>query len=209
MCYCGFVKKIGVLSKKGGVGKTLLAMGLAQVLSEKGRTAVYDLDPEGSATAWAMNAEKEGLTLPYEVITPVNAIELGAVDYLIYDTPPNDSKSLGETAKVCDVLVIPLKPGALEMDRLESTLKVLRSVKLKSEAQLGLFLNMMRADGVSRAMQEAIETLGFPVIGSAQTSVVYQRAFGGIIPELPENRKGKEYEALAPFRAALKEVDLL
>lgn len=203
------MKRIGVLSKKGGVGKTLLAMGLAQVLSQHGPTAVYDLDPEGSAAAWAVNAENDEIELPYTVVTPVNAIGLPPVEFLIYDTPPNDSKSLAETAKVCDILIIPLKPGALELDRLQSTLKVLSGVKLKRGSTMGLFLNMMRTDGVSRAMQEAIEGMGLPVIGQCPTSVIYQRAFGALIPELPESRIGKDFDPLAPFEAALKELELI
>jgi len=47
------MKVIGLLSRKGGVGKTTLAVHLA-VLAQQGgqRTLLIDLDPQGSAAAW-------------------------------------------------------------------------------------------------------------------------------------------------------------
>ena len=45
---------ISVISRKGGVGKTVTALYTAALLKEMGRdVAVLDKDPEGSAGAWA------------------------------------------------------------------------------------------------------------------------------------------------------------
>ena len=44
---------IGVLSQKGGVGKTTVALNLAAAIATSGsRVLVVDADPQGSALAW-------------------------------------------------------------------------------------------------------------------------------------------------------------
>jgi chromosome partitioning protein len=50
----GFTMKIvSIISQKGGVGKTTLATALAVAAEADGKnTAVFDLDPQASATFW-------------------------------------------------------------------------------------------------------------------------------------------------------------
>lgn len=190
------MKRISLLSRKGGVGKTLCSMAIAQVLSSKGSTALLDLDPEGSAKAWAGNAESKGVALPYPVFNAVEAAGMQPVQYLVIDTPPNDPKILGTTAKGSDIILIPLQPGAQEADRLESTMDILRQGNFKPGAKFGILLNMLEHDNLSGAMPEVLEKLGYPLVGTIRKSVEYRRAFGGLIP----------YVLLEPFRQALKEV---
>lgn len=190
--------RISLLSRKGGVGKTLCSMGLAQVLSERHRVAVLDLDPEGSARAWANDAASQGSPLPYQVYGPVEAAMRLDADYLIVDTPPNDPKTLAATAKVSDVILVPIQPGKGEIDRLEPTMDVLRDGHFKEGARLGLLLNYVEHDNLSNAMPQALEQLGYPMVASIKKSVEYRRSFGALIPPA----------LLAPFRQALSEVGI-
>ena len=190
--------RISLLSRKGGVGKTLCSMGLAQVLSEQGRVTVLDLDPEGSARAWANEAAAQGITLPFQVLGPVEAATQSPVDFLIIDTPPNDAKTLAATAKASDIILIPMQPGKSEVDRLEPTMDTLRDGHFKEGARYGILLNYVEHDNLSSAMPVVLEQLGYPLVATIRKSVEYRRAFGQLIPEA----------LLAPFRAALKEVGL-
>ena len=53
---------IGVLSQKGGVGKTTVALNLAAAIATSGsRVLVVDADPQGSALAWSSAREAEPL----------------------------------------------------------------------------------------------------------------------------------------------------
>ena len=48
------MKTIAILSNKGGAGKTTLAIHLAVAAAQsKKSVAVFDLDPQGSATTWS------------------------------------------------------------------------------------------------------------------------------------------------------------
>lgn len=187
-----------MLSRKGGVGKTLCSMGLAQVLSERHRVAVLDLDPEGSARAWANDASAQGSPLPFQVYGPVEAAMRLDAEYLIVDTPPNDPKTLAATAKVSDVILVPIQPGKGEIDRLEPTMDVLRGGHFKEGARLGLLLNYVEHDNLSAAMPQALEQLGYPLVAAIKKSVEYRRAFGSVIPS----------PLLTPFRRALSEVGI-
>ena len=54
------MKVIGVLSRKGGVGKTTLAIHLAVLAQRAGlRTLLVDLDPQRSAASWWRAREAE------------------------------------------------------------------------------------------------------------------------------------------------------
>ncbi|WP_056296923.1 ParA family protein [Deinococcus sp. Leaf326] len=194
------MKIISVLSRKGGVGKTLLSMGIAQVLGEAGHSvALLDRDPEGSATGWAYGAQQAGIELPFRVIGPMQAATVGDLDFMVVDTPPNDTRILQDTAKQSQVLLVPLLPGAGEVDRLQETVAALGEVTLPEGVALGFVLNRLEHDGVSGAMPAALEELGYPVVAHVRKAVGYQRAFGGLIPS----------DLTAPFREALTELEVL
>lgn len=194
------MKIISVLSRKGGVGKTLLSIGLAQVLGELGhRVALLDRDPEGSAMGWQHGAQANDTALPYRVIGPIEAAHLTPVDFLVVDTPPNDTRTLQDTARQSHVLLVPLLPGAGEMDRLQETVQALSKAELQDDVRLGFVLNRIEHDNVSSAMRPALEELGYPVVAQVRKAVDYQRAFGGLIPP----------HLTEPFRDALKELEVI
>ena len=54
MLDCLAMFTVALISRKGGAGKTTLACGLAVASEQEGLvTALVDLDPQGSASAWA------------------------------------------------------------------------------------------------------------------------------------------------------------
>ncbi|OLV20025.1 hypothetical protein BOO71_0001033 [Deinococcus marmoris] len=170
-------------------------MGVAQVLGEMGyRVALLDRDPEGSAMGWQHGAQANGTVLPYQVIGPMEATRLAETDFLVVDTPPNDTRTLQDTARQSHVLLVPLLPGAGEMDRLQETVQALSQVDLQEGVQLGFVLNRLEHDNVSGAMKPALEELGYPVVAQIRKAVDYQRAFGNLIPA----------HLTAPFKAALE-----
>jgi chromosome partitioning protein len=53
---------IGVLNKKGGVGKTTIAINLGAVIAKaRNRVLLVDADPQGSAPTWSAAREADSI----------------------------------------------------------------------------------------------------------------------------------------------------
>lgn len=117
---------IGIINAKGGVGKTVTSTYLAHALTNAGHTVeLWDADPQGSATDWALTAEENGDGFPFEV-SPVNVPQLRrrrtTADITLIDSPPLNEAILNAIAQRSDVLIIPAAPAGLDITRVFSTL---------------------------------------------------------------------------------------
>lgn len=76
---------LSVVSPKGGVGKTMLALQLAASFARDGhRVCLMDHDPQGSSLVFGKLADRAGIELPF---VPTNA-RVGGFDVYIHDHPP-------------------------------------------------------------------------------------------------------------------------
>ena len=107
---------IGMISQKGGVGKSTLARMMAREVLAGGMTAkIADLDTQQqTCTHWAGRRAENGLTPEVQVqsfASVRSAMEDAArFDVLILDGKPNASEQTLEIAKVADLCVIPTGP---------------------------------------------------------------------------------------------------
>lgn len=155
------MKVLVVCNKKGGAGKTTLAVGLASCLP--GRVGLIDLDENGSALRWM-----EGLDL-FDVAT-ANADNITTVvptlsdeyDWLVLDTPPNDAKAISSAASISDLVLIPLAPSPLEADQLPDTLSLLP----EDRPYLVVPSRVRLSTSAGKAMREMCESAGHPVTTS-------------------------------------------
>ena len=86
------MKVIGLLSRKGGVGKTTIALHLAVLAQEAGRrTLLVDLDPQRSAAGWWRAREAETPLLletdPASLRAMLEAAREDNIDLVVIDTP--------------------------------------------------------------------------------------------------------------------------
>ena len=121
---------VSIASQKGGVGKTTVAMLLADWLHNEGKSVkVLDLDPQASAQKWQSRSLAEFPPYPVPVyankgLNPfqfANWIKgLPSTDYVIIDTPPNlMSIDLQAALYVADRVVVPFVPSVTSVDALE------------------------------------------------------------------------------------------
>lgn len=179
---------ISVLSRKGGVGKTVTAMYTAAVLKVQGKdVAVLDKDPEGSAGAWARSAGD----LPFPVYPEGKQAQALKHAWVVIDTPPNDPRALGDAARIASRVIVVAKCNALEADRLIPTLDALAASGFVGK--WGILLTQARG-GLGREMKLALEDEDLPVLGIIPHLVRFERAFG----TLPDD--------LSDYESALKEV---
>ncbi|AWT34522.1 hypothetical protein DM785_02390 [Deinococcus actinosclerus] len=163
-------RRIVVGSAKGGVGKTTIAAHLARSL----KATLVDLDPEGSTKAM----RDHGLNIVYAA-PPVSETEC-----LVLDVPANTSSSaarLNTAARHATHLIIPMRPGDLELDRLENTLSSIHG-HVSESVRVGVLLNFAGRDALTRDTLDALNWLQgesrvpFSVIGSLPDRKAFTRA---------------------------------
>jgi len=128
---------IAVLSSKGGVGKTSLAVLLAQAWRDDSVSKdtpvpvlLADLDPQGSATAWAQMSGgwRDNITvisIPRKFA--VNKLAGAHGSNVILDCPPRLDDQCLAAALAADVVAIPVKPGQFDLLAVSTTLQLLDS----------------------------------------------------------------------------------
>lgn len=120
------MKTIAVVSQKGGSGKSTISVHLAVAAQLDGlRVAVVDLDPQATARKWG---DKREAPEP-EVIGDhaerlpqlVEAASANGADLLIIDTAPNADRASLAAARAADLVLIPCRPAAFDLDAIEAT----------------------------------------------------------------------------------------
>lgn len=130
------MKTIAIISRKGGAGKTTIALHLAVEAEAQGkRIAVFNLDPQASATLWS---DHRGTQNPY--IIPAQAPRLVSMleqakkqkaELVILDTAPHDDGAASAAANHADFIIIPCRPSSLDLDAIATSIR-LASVKAKA-----------------------------------------------------------------------------
>ena len=151
------MQAISVLSRKGGAGKTTLAVHLAVAAHRAGlRAAVIDLDPQGTARKWGERRDGDPEVAgdhAEQLAAMKGAVAANGADLLIVDTAPNADRASLLAAKAADFILIPCRPAKFDLEAIEATLDLV-SVAKKPAA---IVINAAKAR--SPIVSEAIDGL--------------------------------------------------
>lgn len=125
------MKTLAILSRKGGTGKTTLAVNLSVAAGRAGHsTVLVDLDPQASAAKWNDNREGDA---PVVVASPASRLpevlkkaEAAGARLAILDTAPHTETAALDAASVAEMALIPCKPALIDLQAITSTINVIR-----------------------------------------------------------------------------------
>lgn len=197
------MKTLAVLSRKGGAGKTTIAVHLAVAAEAYGiATAIFDLDPQASAALWS---DHRGEPIP--AVVPAQAPRLPALllqaksndaDLVILDTAPNADTIASEAATHADVILIPCRPSGFDLDAIGATVRLAQAAGKPAY----VVINAAPVQGVETA--EATAALTAAGLEVCPVVLHYRKAYAS---RIHEGRTAQETDptgkAAAEIRALL------
>ena len=193
---------IAVVSQKGGAGKTTLAIHLAAQGQAEGRRALLlDLDPQGTAIKWARRRGDRmpdvSAEHPANLVRAIEAARQEGYDLVVIDTAPAADATPMKAAKVADLVVVPCRPAAFDLEAIETTLDLCRLAKARAVVVLNAAPT--RSKVVSEAAAE-VERLGgtvCPLIVRHRVALQHCMVLGAVAGEYePEGAAAEEVAAL-------------
>ena len=166
---------VAVISEKGGVGKTTIALSLGVSASRKGNpVAVFDVDPQSTAGQWS---DRRSAEMP--VVISTQAARLGAaiqraqvqgVGFVVIDTPARSGTESVEAARHANLVLIPVEAHIFSLD---TVAKAATMLKLAGNVRAIFVINKAPVQGNDAALAvDYITAQGFEVC----PVILHQRA---------------------------------
>ncbi len=174
------MRRILVVNRKGGVGKTTLVTNLAAAYAQGGkRTVLIDADPQGSSLRWCAR-RPEGVPGVLGIDgTRRNALTQVPEDTerLLIDTPAGATAAqLEPWLDAAAVALLPLLPSPIDLDASAAFLEELAQQPRIKRGKLAVGLVGNRLKPWTHASQQALEALrgfAFPLVGELRDSQAY------------------------------------
>lgn len=177
---------LGVLSQKGGVGKTTLSLNIAAHHAMQGRRVlVVDADPQGSALTWSTMRERPPLFPVVGMAKPSLHRDLPAIaadyDLTVIDGAPRVN-DLGRAAILAsDLVLIPVQPSPFDVWAADNTVQLVREAQqFKEELGAAFAINRRIVNtAIGRDVAAAFADAPFPVLpATVSQRVVFAESAG-------------------------------
>lgn len=206
------MKTLAILSRKGGTGKTTIAVHLAVAAEQAGHTtALIDLDPQASAVNWN---DKREVDTPVVISAHSSRLpdllkkaEKSGVDFVVIDTAAHAETSALAAARVATIALIPCRPASLDLIAIGATIDV---VKL-ADVPAHVILSGIPARGkLTEEARNAVECYGVPC---APCALGHRMAFvhaliDGLTVQETEPRSKASSEVRALYKYIAKEMEV-
>lgn len=193
-----------IISQKGGAGKTTLAVHLAAAAAAAGRvTLILDADPQATASKWGQwrgGSDPEVIDCASPPLLPIKlagAMAAGA-ELAVIDTPPHADSMAAAACRAADLILIPCRPRAFDLDAIQTTADLIRT---SGKPAFVIFTaGPQRAPNLYREAAEVVTGYGLkvaPVALSERAIYHHATAQGKTAPEAePDGRAALEVAEL-------------
>jgi len=182
------MKCIAVGNRKGGVGKTTLAVPIACEMAKRNQSVtLYDADEQGTAANWCSRG-----TLPIQLkFTPIenseqaksmiHQIQSDPSDVTVLDLPPHTREATEAAIAVCDLFVIPVTPSGADFTSTGMALALVREGRKYRQNAPRALLIPSRVDcrtSFGREIAESLQGFEEPVGPEIGQRSVFVDCFG-------------------------------
>jgi chromosome partitioning protein len=195
---------IGVLNRKGGVGKTTIAINVAATLAVAGvRVLLVDADPQASALSWSSLRERDPLFAVVGMARPTLHRELPAIaakfDVVIIDGGPGVNDLGRATILASDLVLIPVQPSPYDVWAAAETVQQIREARRLRERLKAAFIINRNIANTAIGRQAAVTLAQFedlPVLATALNQrVIYAESAAkglAVIEAAPHSEAARE-----------------
>ena len=202
---------LAVISRKGGTGKTTLAVHLAVAAMLSGfKTVIIDLDPQASAAKWFDIRGEDDLTVVSAHATRLKQIlhtaKQHGAEVVIIDTGAKTGDDAEAAVEVADLALIPCRAGMLDLQAISATVKVANNASVPAH----IVFNSVKPQSVmlqsARQSVEIYDAKCVPVLIGDYVAFSYSLVDGRTAQEFdPESKPSSQINAL--FKYLIRELE--
>ncbi len=198
---------IGIVSPKGGSGKTTTAVHLARSIQETGDSvAILDTDPQGSAVAWA-SKRRDGPLIPVldgdtDAVQSILYQEGVEYEVVVIDGAAKIEPRTGRIVAASDVCLIPVQPTPLDSWGAEQVVTAVR--ESNTPAAFLITQQKPRTNLASQIAEGLEEGYGLPVLDARLSHrVAFAESMFGGSTALDVSGAGKAKREIRALRTEL------
>lgn len=177
------MKTISIISRKGGAGKTTIAVNLAiQAYAAGLRVLLIDSDPQGSTTHSLRARQAPGPRVMSATAGKLfqTAVTAGREGYelMIIDTPAYPEADVAQAVNCADLCLAVCRPTFLDIASVAQSAEMIRRLRRTAAVVLNQTppaRGDIEAPAVRKAI-EALEVIGLPLAATVASRLAYQQS---------------------------------
>lgn len=204
------MKTLAVLSRKGGTGKTTLALHLSVAAVQAGLTTLLvDLDPQASAVSWSDRRESETpVVISAQAARLPDLLQRAAengVAFAIIDTAPHAETAALAAARAASLAVIACRPASLDLLAIGATVDIVKLAKVPARVVLNGTPARGRLTEEARSAVEAYDVPCAPCSLGHRVGFVHA-VIDGLTVQESEPRSKASHEVRALYQYIIDEM---